>query len=193
MLLHLPSVDHLAAAVPAFKLSFDTIIGDVLVHGVEHETNAAVEQASDFSKDALVVLVRFHVFAQDQAAFAGVVGALEQCVLANIEVSLHVAALRLRFAFLVRALSLKLEHEPSDRDIGLQLTDDPHVAQWACSCVLDALFAEQVVATGCFDGVVEDIKTDRTDPAIVCQALRREVRETLRAIKFLHAGVTTLA
>ena len=42
MFLHLTSLDDASTRVAALDLRFDTIIGYVLVHGVEHETNATV-------------------------------------------------------------------------------------------------------------------------------------------------------
>ena len=81
-----------------------------------------------------------------------------------------VAALDLFVALSVGALDAELHDEAPDGDIGLQGTDDTHVAEWATASVLDARLAEKIVAAGRLHSVTENIEADRADPAIVRQA-----------------------
>ena len=48
------SEDSAAALVCAFEFGLDTGIAYVVVHGVEDETDSAVEEAGNFSEHALV-------------------------------------------------------------------------------------------------------------------------------------------
>ena len=166
MLVHLATLNCAATAIAAGQLSLGTVVGNVLIHLVEDEACAALEQAVNLAEHALLVHVLLQVFAQDLAT-ALRVGALHWCELANFEMALLVAALDLFVALLVGALDAELEDEAPDRNVRLQRTDDPHVAQGAAARVLDARVAEQIVAAGRLHCVLEDIEADRADPAVV--------------------------
>ena len=72
------------------------------------------------------------------------------------------------FTVLVWTWDRELQHEPADRNVGLELSDDSHITKRTASCVLDTLLAEQVMAAWCLYSVLEHIKADWTDPPVIC-------------------------
>ena len=95
---------------------------------------------------------------------------------------LLVASANLEPTVLIRALLRQLHDKTSDGDVGLESTNDSHVAKRTASCVLDAFLTEQVVATRGLYRVLVYIQANWADPSIIGQARCREISESLRAI-----------
>ena len=113
------------------------------------------------------------IFPEYLSAGLRVIGTLDKCVIAKIKMSLQVTPLDfLCLTVLVWTLDREFQDEPTDWNVRLELSDDSHIAKRATSSVLDTLVTEQVVAARSLYSVLEHIKTDRTDPSVICQTLR---------------------
>lgn len=86
-------------------------------------------------------------------------------------------------ALLIRARDGQFHHEPANRNIWLELPDDSLITQRALGRLPDTVNTKQIVATGSLYRIVENVKTNRTQPPIVRQRTRREIAE-------LHVGIS---
>ena len=128
------------------------------------------------------------VFAKNLSTDLRIIGALYQGVVANIKVPLQVTPLYfLDFTVLIWTLDREFQDEPADGNVRFELSDDSHITKRAAPSVLDTLLTEQVMTARSLYSILEDIKTDWADPPVICEALRREVREALRSFKLFDA------
>lgn len=125
---------------------------------------------------AFLAAMLIEIFFENRAA-ERVVWASDHRKLARVQMFFQVTLPDHNRALIIGAGNTQFHHQPPDRDIRFQLASDPLVAQWALSGLLDAVKAEEVVATGCFHSVIKDVQTNWAQPPIVAERGRREVRK----------------
>ena len=62
MLVHLTTFNYASAGVATLKLGLGAFVSYMLIHGVEDQTYATVEETVDFTEETYVLFVHVHVF-----------------------------------------------------------------------------------------------------------------------------------
>jgi hypothetical protein len=82
-------------------------------------------------------------------------------------------------AVIVGTFDGKFHNKSSDRNIGLQLTDDSFVTQGTLRRLPNTISTEQIATTRSLDSVVKNVQADRTQPPIIRQTTRRKIAKLM--------------
>lgn len=186
MQLHSPTLDASTAGVGALDFQLRAAVTDVIVHLVERQICAALQDAAYDSVGALTLLVLLKILPCHFAtAFA--VRAGNGRVLTLGQVLVDIPDLGDLVTILVGTRDRELVHKPSYGNIRLHLAHDPPLAQRTVRGLTDAGLAEQIMATRRLHSILVDVEAYGAEPAVVGQTTRRKVRELVRAILFAIA------